>query len=100
MTTPSNSWFSGVDSNGMTTSRWSQSSSIFRVSRPIASSPTKPVIEFVKPSLLCSDSASYTAAPGTGGYGGNINTPQRVGNTWYTLQTTSTYSYGYDPVMG
>lgn len=94
MTTPSNSWISGYNSaTNQTTSQWTTSSSIFRVSRPNSSSGGKPVIEFVKPSLLCADSNSYA----TPGYGGNINTPQKVGNTWYTLQTTSTYSYGYNP---
>ncbi len=95
MTTPSSTWISGYDSaTNQTTSQWTQASSIFRVSRPNSSSSGKPVIEFVKPSLLCADSNNY-AAPG---YGGNINTPQCVGNTWYTLQTTSTYSYGYSPL--
>ena len=91
MTTPSSSWISGYNSStGQTTSQWTQSSSIFRVGRPNSSSAGKPVIEYVKPSLLCADSNSYSM------YGGNVNTPQKVGNTWFTLQTTSSYSYGYN----
>ncbi len=91
MTTPSSSWISGYNSStGQNTSQWTQSSSIFRVGRPNSSSAGKPVIEYVKPSLLCADSNSYSM------YGGNVNTPQKVGNTWFTLQTTSTYSYGYN----
>lgn len=91
MTTPSSSWISGYNSaTGQTTSQWTQSSSIFRVGRPNASSAGKPVIEYVKPSLLCADSNNYSM------YSGNVNTPQKVGDTWFTLQTTSTYSYGYN----
>lgn len=91
ITTPSNSWLYGYDSqSGMTTSRWATTSSIFRVTRPTNTSAGKPVIAFVKPSLLCADSNSYTS------YGGNVNTPQKVGNNWYTLQTNYAYSYGYN----
>jgi len=91
ITTPSNSWLYGYDSqSGMTTSRWATTSSIFRVTRPTDSSAGKPVIAFVKPSLLCADSNSYSM------YGGNVNTPQKVGDTWYTLQTNYAYSYGYN----
>ena len=91
MTTPSSSWISGYNSStGQTTSQWTQSSSIFRVGRPNSSSAGKPAIEYVKPSLLCADSNNYSM------YSGNVNTPQKVGNTWYTLQTTNTYSYGYN----
>ena len=86
MTTPSQSWISGYDSNGMYTSQWSNSSSLFRVTAPNASSAGKPVIAFVKPTLLCSD---------TSGWSGNI--PQKVGDTWYTLQSAWSYSWGYNP---
>lgn len=91
MTTPSSSWISGYNSSaGQNTSQWTQSSSIFRVSRPNSSSAGKPVIAYVKPSLLCADSNNYSM------YSGNVNTPQKVGDAWFTLQTTSTYSYGYN----
>lgn len=87
MTTPSQSWISGYDSNGMYTSQWSNSSSLFRVTAPNSSSGGKPVIAFVKPTLLCSD---------TSGWSGNI--PQKVGDTWYTLQNAWSYSWGYNPI--
>lgn len=86
MTTPSQSWVSGYDSNGMYTSQWSNSSSLFRVTAPNASSGGKPVIAFVKPTLLCSDTSNWS---------GNI--PQKVGDTWYTLQSAWSYSWGYNP---
>ncbi|MBU3596021.1 hypothetical protein ICN10_06350 [Polynucleobacter sp. 86C-FISCH] len=88
MTVPSDSWVSGFD--GMVqTSRWTRTSAIFRISRPTSSTAGKPDVNFVKPSLLCADSNSYAT------YGGNINTPQKVGDNWFTLQTNYTYSYGY-----
>lgn len=89
MTVPSDSWISGYDSNNMYTSRWTRTSAIFRVSRPTSSTAGKPDVTFVKPSLLCADSNSYSM------YGGNINTPQKVGDNWFTLQTNYTYSWGY-----
>lgn len=95
ITIPSNSWITG-NNGGMTTQEWVKTSTMFRVTRPTSSAPTKPVITFVKPSLLCADSNNYSASM----YGGNINTPQKIGDTWYTLQTQSSYSYGYDANFG
>lgn len=94
MTVPSDSWISGYDSNNMYTSRWTRTSAIFRVSRPTSSTAGKPDVNFVKPSLLCADSNNW-GATGAGMYGGNINTPQKVGDNWFTLQTNYAYSYGY-----
>lgn len=92
MTVPSDSWISGFD--GMVqTSRWTRTSAIFRVSRPTSLTAGKPDVSFVKPSLLCADSNNWGA--GAGMYGSNINTPQKVGDNWFTLQTNYTYSYGY-----
>lgn len=86
ITTPSSSWVSGYDSvNNAWYSNWSQSSSIFRVSRPDSNSAGKPVIAYVKPSLLCSDTGSMSG-----------NTPQKIGDTWYTMQSAYTYSWGYN----
>ena len=87
---PAQSWISGWDSatNGWT-SQWSSSSSLFRVTAPTSSSAGKPVITFVKPTLLCSSSGSTM-------YGGGDNVPQKIGNTWYTLQSAGAYGWGYD----
>ena len=82
ITTPSSSWISGYN-NGNWYQQWSSASSIFKVTKPASASSTQPVFTFVKPSLLCSDTSSW-----------NGNLPQKVGDTWYTLQTTS--SWGYD----
>lgn len=84
ITTPTNSWVYGTDQYGNTLSTWSTTSSIFRVTRPDSTSGGKPVIAFVKPSLLCSDVNSWSG-----------NLPQKVGNNWYTMQTSS--YYGYEP---
>lgn len=81
ITTPSNSWVSGYN-NGNYYQQWSSSSSIFRVSRPSSSSAGKPVFAFVKPSLLCAD---------TSGWSGNL--PQKVGDTWFTIQSASYYGW-------
>ena len=81
ITTPSSSWISGYN-NGQYYQNWSNASSIFRVSRPSSSSSTQPVFAFVKPSLLCSDTSNW-----------NGNLPQKVGDTWYTIQTASYYGY-------
>ena len=81
ITTPSQSWISGYN-NGMWYQNWSSASSIFRVSRPNSSSSGQPVFAFVKPSLLCSDTSNW-----------NGNLPQKVGDTWYTMQTASYWGY-------
>jgi len=81
ITTPSSSWISGYN-NGQWYQNWSNASSIFRVSRPATPSSTQPVFAFVKPSLLCSDTSNW-----------NGNLPQKVGDTWYTIQTASYYGY-------
>jgi hypothetical protein len=56
------------------------------VSRPNSTSNNKPVIEFVKPSLLCADTNSWSG-----------NFPQKIGDTWYTIQSSSYYGYTYNP---
>lgn len=95
ITVPTQSWVYGTDPLGYTVSTWSQSSSIFRVSRPDNNSGGKPVITFVKPSLLCSNVDAWSG-----------NLPQKVGNAWYTMQRSSYWGYesngggGYNYVWG
>lgn len=90
ITLPTQSWISGYDTtNNSWSSQWSSSSTLFRVTAPTSSSGGKPVIAFVKPTLLCSSSGQTM-------YGGGDNVPQKIGNTWYTLQTAGAYGWGWD----
>ena len=87
---PTSSWISGYDPITQTSySQWGSASSLFRVTAPNSSSNGKPVIAFVKPTLLCSSSGNTM-------YGGSDNVPQKIGNTWYTLQSAGAYSYSWN----
>lgn len=91
ITLPINTWISGYNSVTQTSySQWGSSSSLFRVTAPTSSSSGKPVISFVKPTLLCSNGSN------TGMYYGGDNAPQKIGDTWYTMQSAGAYSYSWN----